>query len=137
MYEIGKKIEWDAAHRLVNYQGKCQWVHGHRYTAQVCFESAYIDSRGILVDFTDVNERVKKWIMDNWDHGTLVSDLDELMITFLKRQENKYFVIPQNPTAENIAYYLYKVACEKFPNVKISGVTIYETPTSHATYRPD
>lgn len=35
MISITKKIEFEAAHRLSNYQGPCKEIHGHTYKLEV------------------------------------------------------------------------------------------------------
>jgi 6-pyruvoyltetrahydropterin/6-carboxytetrahydropterin synthase len=55
------------------------------------------------------------WLDANWDHAFLVFEEDENALAAVRMVEpTKYFVMPWNPTAENMARYLLEVVA---PNV--------------------
>ena len=67
MHLIRIEITFDGGHRLLDYEGKCAFPHGHTYRAEIFLEAASLDSLGLVHDFTDLRGRVKSWIDDNWD----------------------------------------------------------------------
>lgn len=134
---VAKEINWEAAHRLVyNYPGKCRHVHGHSYKA--VFElalspSASLDKFGFVRDFSDF-KKVKRWVMDHWDHASLVCCDDKTWITWLRKNRQRYFLFGSNPTAENIAKQLMVIASAALDTSRcyVRTVTVYETVTSKA-----
>ena len=78
------------------------------------------------------------WIDENWDHALLIWEKDKSLLDFCRKENQKYYVFPLNPTAEAMSKYLFeqidgsKITREN--KVKIKSITIYETDTSYATY---
>lgn len=119
MFELMVKDSFAAAHNLRDYKGKCERVHGHNYIVEAYFTSSSLGPDGLAIDFTILKKHLKK-IIDKLDHRNLNKD-----ITFFK----KY-----NPSAENIARFIYDYLKTKVKKVKISKVAIYESESSMAAY---
>jgi len=123
MFEVSVEQTFAAGHALRNYKGKCENVHGHNYRVRITMQGDQLDSTGLLVDFLDVKSLIGG-VVDYLDHQ-FINDLppfDEL-----------------NPSAENIAKYFYDRVNGGLKNdvpVRVSEVTIWETDTSSAVYRP-
>jgi 6-pyruvoyltetrahydropterin/6-carboxytetrahydropterin synthase len=123
MFEVSVEQTFAAGHALRNYKGKCENVHGHNYRVRITMQGDQLDSTGLLVDFLDVKSLIGA-VVDYLDHQ-FINDLppfDEL-----------------NPSAENIAKYFYDRVSGGLKNdvpVRVSEVTIWETDTSSAVYRP-
>ena len=85
MYYISKRLEIAFAHRLtLNYESKCQRLHGHNgiVTLYCCAEE--LDANGMVVDFS----HVKQQISEQLDHRYLND------------------IVDFNPTAENLARWI-------------------------------
>ena len=54
IYQVTKIIPFCYGHRLLNYDGKCKYLHGHNGLAEISLSSKKLDHRGMVVDFTDV-----------------------------------------------------------------------------------
>ncbi len=121
MYEVIVETGFSAAHRLENYRGKCENLHGHNWKVEITVESEQLDDTGLAMDFTELKAYAGE-IMEKFDHKNL-SDLPE----FLRR----------NPTTENIARIIYELLEQKLEsrNVSIYKVTVAESETSRAGYR--
>lgn len=131
MYQVTKIIHFCYGHRLLNYEGMCQHPHGHNGRVEILLESEKLDNRGMVVDFSDISRIVKKWIDSTLDHRMLLKTEDP-MIAFLKQNNEPYFTMKENPTAENIAKLIYEYArSQKFP---VKKVTLWETESSFASY---
>lgn len=131
MFRVTQEIEFCYGHRLLNYDGKCRFLHGHNGKAVIVLEGANLDSRGMLVDFTDIKKSLATWIDATLDHRMILHEKDPTVDFFLEQRE-PIFTIPDNPTAENIARLIYLFAKEqKFP---IAEVTLWETTKAYATY---
>ncbi|QDU78593.1 6-carboxy-5,6,7,8-tetrahydropterin synthase [Polystyrenella longa] len=132
MYRITQEIHFCYGHRLLNYSGKCRHLHGHNARVQIILEGADLDERGMLIDFSDIKAKLRTWIDDELDHRMILCK-DDPVLEALKDTEEPFFVIDDNPTAENIARLIYNKAVDfEFPVVE---VCLWETPNSQATYR--
>lgn len=135
---IMKRIRFSAGHRLFGHGGKCEFFHGHNYVAEFYVRSMEdeIDDVGRVIDFRDLKNRLKTWIDDNWDHAFLINEVDDNAIAAIRvSQPNKYYTLPYNPTAENIARYLLDNVCPKVldgTNATAVRVVVWETQDSCA-----
>jgi len=133
-------LAFDAAHRLVNHEGKCAHLHGHRYTVEVeCSPSlpgGPLDSIGRVLDFSVIKDVLGKWIDDRLDHGILVNeDDDELRTLLVSLGETRVYCLPCNPTAENIAAEIMRVGQGMLSGVRLVRVRVWETPNAFAEVR--
>lgn len=133
MFEIVKSVEFCYGHRLLNYDGPCQHLHGHNARVDIMLSSDSLDERGMVVDFTDVKTVAKEWIDNHLDHTLLLAASDPI-IPVLEASGEKFFIMQDNPTAENIAKLIYEqIVGQGFPLV---SVTLWESETSFARYLP-
>jgi 6-pyruvoyltetrahydropterin/6-carboxytetrahydropterin synthase len=133
---IMRRIKFCAGHRLYQHGGKCEHFHGHNYVADFFVTGDQQDSVGRVVDFAELKVLCKGWLDEHWDHSFLVHEEDTNAIEALKHvKPSRLFVMPYNPTAENMARYLLEEVC---PNLlaKTGGrairVRIWETDESYA-----
>jgi len=120
-------------HRLLNYSGKCRYLHGHNARAVITLERDALDARGMVEDFSEVKRMVREWLDEEIDH-TLLLCRDDPLLPLLRQAGERVYVTQENPTAEVIARMLYDyVAGKGFPVVEVA---VWETDTSHASYRP-
>jgi len=131
-----RRIEFDSAHRVMGHEGKCKNLHGHRYCLEATFVAKNLDTLGRVVDFGVIKEELGGWIDEHWDHTTILFDKDKSLgkaISDVTGQ--KIFYLPTNPTAENMAEYIYQHVCPKlFAKLPIECVRIRlnETPNCYA-----
>lgn len=131
MFRVTREIAFCYGHRLLNYDGKCRYLHGHNARAVVTLEGSELDSRGMLVDFVDIKERLQSWIDENLDHNMLLCAEDPILPVLRDRGERVY-VMDCNPTAENIARLIYLKAREA--GLPVAEVLIWETENCFAAY---
>ncbi len=130
MYELKVSSTFSSAHNLRGYNGKCENIHGHNWQIEVVVYSELLNGIGIAVDFKILKNHLKL-IMEKLDHKYI--------------NELPYFE-NINPSAENIAKYIFKefnILLENnnenrnedgTSNVKVKKVNVYETATSMASY---
>ena len=125
-------LEFDAAHRLVDHEGLCAHLHGHRYRAEIeC--AAPLDAVGRVVDFSVIKARVGGWIAEQWDHAAIVNAEDTPLLGLLEGiGERRVYHLAGNPTAENIAAELLRVASAMLAPIRVVRVRIWETPNCFA-----
>ena len=126
-----KEIHFCYGHRLLDYDGKCRYFHGHNGKVEVQLSSETLDAKGMVRDFTEIKEILQTWIDKTLDHRMLLHRKDPLRETLEKAGE-PVFTMETNPTAENIAKLIYDTA--KAKGLPVSLVTLWETPNSFATY---
>ncbi len=132
MFRVTQHIDFCYGHRLLNYAGKCRHLHGHNGRAVIVMEGEELDGCGMVVDFAEIKRSIRTWIDDQLDHRMILNENDPVL-PHLQSQAELLFVIPVNPTAENIAKLIFDFAASQgFP---VSEVSLWESPNSYATYR--
>ena len=100
---VGRTFYFDASHHLPAYKGKCEQLHGHTYRLDVVIEGA-VGKEGMVLDFNEIGRLVESAVIEKLDH----QDLNELI---------------KNPTAENIAEWIWKQLSSK---LKLHSIKLYE-----------
>jgi 6-pyruvoyltetrahydropterin/6-carboxytetrahydropterin synthase len=120
MYEISVESSFSAAHRLRDYQGPCENLHGHNWLVRASVRCETLDACGLGIDFRVLKGHLKK-ILNEFDHRDLNTVLEPLRI---------------NPSSENIAQYIYEKleAALAGWNGSIARVEVFETPGCCAAY---
>ena len=131
MFRVSQEIEFCYGHRLLNYNGKCKYLHGHNGKAIIVLEGGALDDRGMLVDFSDIKKSVAGWIDANLDHRMILHSADPV-VPLLQAQQEPLYLIDENPTAENIAKLIYTYA--RSAGLPVKEVRLWETFKSHAVY---
>lgn len=141
---VTKSIEIDMGHRVPNHKSKCRNLHGHRYKIEVGVDDKVVSTKGssdegMVIDFSDLKAVMVKVLDDVYDHSFTIYEKDELIAEFLHWKDGlgmKINVVDYIPTAENLAanwYYWLRKELDEM-NIRIHHVTVWETPTSSATY---
>lgn len=132
-FRVSREIDFCYGHRLLNYEGKCRFLHGHNGRAIITIESAMLDERGMVMDFTEIKRVVSTWIDERLDHRMLLHRNDPA-VPILQGLGEPIFLMDENPTAENIAKLIYDFTASRgFPIVQCQ---LWETPHCFATYQP-
>lgn len=132
MYSVTKTITFCYGHRLLNYDGKCRYLHGHNGRVEIELTSDSLDRRGMVRDFSEIKRVIQGWIDRELDHKMLLCRQDPVL-PILQELGEPYFVMEVNPTAEAIAQLIFDYAVSQgFP---VSAVRLWETDSSVATYR--
>lgn len=144
MHKVIKSFEFDAAHRLHEYNGLCANIHGHRYKVEFEFMCPALDGLGIGVDFGCIKSIAKTWVDENWDHALLLNSNDPFydLISSQVTPEGfddmrLYPFMDINPTAEAMAKELFDVLNPLFEGetpALLSKVRVWETPTGYSEY---
>lgn len=133
MFRVSREIDFCYGHRLLNYEGKCRYLHGHNGRVIITIESETLDPRGMVLDFSDIKRVVSGWIDENLDHAMLLHKSDP-MVRVLQEFGEPLYLMDENPTAENIAKLIYDFTASRgFPIVECQ---LWETPHCYATFRP-
>ncbi len=124
MYEVSVDESFAAAHNLRNYRGKCENLHGHNYKVRITLAGQELDSTGLLYDFVQLKKAIQE-VIRSLDH------------TYLNERP-PFDVL--NPSAENIARYIYDETARQLPRAAngagIASITVWESDVTAATYKP-
>jgi 6-pyruvoyltetrahydropterin/6-carboxytetrahydropterin synthase len=131
MYSVTKRIDFCYGHRLLDYNGICKHPHGHNAVAEIEVRTDALDMRNMVVDFSDIKRIVKGWIDRELDHKMILRH-DDPLVKPLQSLGEPIFIVDSNPTVERIARLIYEVSREQA--LPVVRVTVWETPTSWATY---
>lgn len=130
-----RRILFCAGHRVMNHESKCANLHGHQYELFVTAKAVRLDSIGRVIDFSVLKQVIGGWIDEHWDHGTILSEDDHQWIAAFVAARSKLFILPHNPTAENMAYYLLNFFGPRMMSdygVQIVKIKLYETENCYA-----
>lgn len=123
MFEISIQKSFASAHRLRNYDGQCEAVHGHNWKVEVFVRTGDLNAIGLAIDFKDLKD-ITRSVLSELDHKYLneIPPFDEI-----------------NPSSENIARYLYhRLKAEiKAPGVSVSKISVWESDNAVASYFED
>ena len=131
MYQVTKQFGFSYGHRLIKHKGKCERYHGHNGLVEVVCEGPELNDNRMLIDFDLVSKALKSWIDDELDHRMILNEKDP-MTELLKKKGEKFVSMPDDPTAEALAKLIFDRA--KSQDLPVKKVTVWETPTSHASY---
>ena len=140
MYQLKTVADFDSAHFLSGYQGKCANIHGHRWHVEIEIQAEYLEMqgqmRGMLVDFGDLKRDLKK-LVDEFDHTLIYESgtLREKTVEALLEEGFRLTKVDFRPTAENFSRYFFDRMCGS--GYPVSCATVYETPNNCAVYRRD
>ena len=131
MFQVTREIDFSYGHRLLNYEGKCRYLHGHNGKVLITAKAATLDRRGMVLDFGDIKAVVSRWIDENLDHRMILCR-DDPAVAALRELGEPVYLLDANPTAENIAKLIFDVtAAQGFP---VTEVRLWETPRCFAAY---
>ena len=127
-----RRLEFDAGHRLRNHEGNCKNLHGHRYVIEASFTADALDSVGRVIDFGVIKQRLGEWIDFYWDHNVILWEEDRALGNSIQAEtKQEIFYLPSNPSAENMAHYLFHEVCPKLfgdTGIACTSLRLYETP---------
>jgi 6-pyruvoyltetrahydropterin/6-carboxytetrahydropterin synthase len=120
-YQIVTEDDFSSAHALRGYKGKCENLHGHNWKVKVAVSSKELGELGMIMDFGDLKCMLAE-VLNELDHKDLskVSPFDKI-----------------NPTAENIAAYIFNEMQRELKKIKglkavVKEVKVWESETACA-----
>ncbi len=120
MYELKIITQFSAAHRLENFYGKCEALHGHNWKVEVFLQGERLDEAGLIRDFGEIKARTRE-LLEEIDHKYL-NELPEFR--------------HQNPSSENLARFLFERLAQVLDRdgVQVSRVSVWESDNACASY---
>lgn len=136
---LSKEFEFQMAHALARYPGKCRNLHGHNYRLIVTVASSTTlpndptvplnSQSGMVMDFGEIKSMVEKCIIEPFDHALVVPEGSP----FQHIEQTKLVVTPFEPTSENLLLHFASLLMPHLPQgVKLHALKLYETGSSAA-----
>lgn len=140
---ITRRLEFDAGHRIPDHKSQCRHLHGHRYVIEITLAGGIIDkegdaANGMVMDFSQVKDLAKQYLVDEWDHAFLVFVGDTQVVDFLASMPgHKTVILDRVPTAENLANLAFQRLDSAYRDtygnhLHLQQVRLYETPNCWA-----
>ena len=119
-YQLKVVTDFASAHTLRDYPGACSRMHGHNWKVELEAVATQLDNVGMGVDFKVLKQAANE-VGNELDHRYL-NDLEPFKEI--------------NPTAENIAAYMYKAISDRVNNdsITVTAVTLWETERACVRY---
>jgi 6-pyruvoyltetrahydropterin/6-carboxytetrahydropterin synthase len=120
MFTLCVKDSFAAAHRIEDYNGKCEDLHGHNFLVEVLFAGEKLGKGGMLVDFTILKSHLKD-VLDSLDHK-YINDLP-----FFKERAS---------SSEYLAIYIFNGMKKLIEGigVTVKEVKVWESEKAYAGY---
>jgi len=145
MITITKEFSWDCAHLLAGHLGACKNLHGHTYKMHLTVSNIPTvqmlpEEDGMVIDFKRLKETVNEKLISLIDHSFVYNvksedEVEHAIAKALMKSDRNVFMISYRPTAELMALNFFRFLKEELAAIcTVQKVTIWETPTSFATY---
>jgi len=142
---LTKIFHFDTGHALAGYDGKCRNVHGHSYTLEVTVMGEPITDPnhvkfGMVIDFGDLKEIVKKYVIDDYDHALVLNKNTSYkeIGDFLLERGHHILLVDFQPTGEMMIQDMAARIIPHLPgNMRLHHLRLYETGTSYAEWFAD
>ncbi len=139
---ITKHFDFETAHALYGYDGKCKNVHGHSYQLYVTVIGTPINDvnhvkNGMVLDFGDLKKIVNQEIVDIFDHATVLNKNSphKELAEKIRPHSPKVILVDYQPTSENMIVDFAELISAKLPeSVKLHSLKLYETQNSYAEW---
>jgi 6-pyruvoyl-tetrahydropterin synthase len=137
--EMKFRYRFEAAHRFLNSSSPaCMTPHGHTWHAALHLQSLKnLNADNMVIEFSKVKSYWKILLNEVFDHSYLCNSKDPLIETILiSNPEARLMRFPGDPTTEMISLLLFhksELTLAQSPLsqfVKVSGITVEETPTN-------
>ncbi|MFA6269198.1 MAG: 6-carboxytetrahydropterin synthase [archaeon] len=123
---IKTSANFESAHRLSNYEGKCKRLHGHNWKVDLEVESTKLNEFGMVYDFTHL-----KIALSPFDHKILLKKNKENIDLFKGLPEDWICWLDFEPTAENLAIHFAEIISKETKKCKVT-VRVWENEKSYA-----
>ena len=119
-YQLKIVTDFASAHTLRDYPGACSRMHGHNWKVELEVVASSLDNIGMGIDFKEIKKCTRQ----------VTAELDHRYINEIKPFDEI------NPTAENIAAYIYNGVSELINSdrIRVESVTLWETERACVKY---
>jgi len=138
---VTKIFDFETAHALWGYDGKCANIHGHSYKLTVSITGAIINDvnavkNGMIIDFSDLKKIVKEAVINPFDHALLVNGkTPHAKYAEVENGFSKIILCDYQPTCENMLVDMVKRILAGLPQgISLKYAKLQETDNSFAEW---
>lgn len=135
---LTKEFDFETAHALDGYEGKCKDIHGHSYHLKVTVigepsQEFHLSDCGMVVDFGDIKKVVRDFVYEEFDHRLILRN--DSRFKGIEEQNERVRFVPYQPTCENMLIEIITILQSKLPaNVDLHSAFLRETGNSYAEW---
>ena len=135
---ITKEFDFEAAHALDGYNGKCKDIHGHSYHLELTFigtpkSDLGLSDCGMVVDFGDIKKIVKTQILPLFDHRLILRK--DTRFKEIESINERIRLVDYQPTCENMLIEIVEILKKYEPkDAKLVKGFLRETANSYAEW---
>lgn len=118
MFELTVRGDFSSAHFLRDYDGQCKNLHGHTWKVAVTIAGDKLNEIGVMADFVEMKKHLNT-ILARLDHACL--------------NDQEFFKV-HNPTAENLAKYVYTEYKNLIAPLRLVKVQLWESEKADVVY---
>ncbi len=136
---VTKIFSFEMAHALYNHDGACKNIHGHSYKLMVTIKGSPCNNPnspkdGMVIDFSELKNIVKKNIIDIFDHSFVLNQKVEPQ-NYCPQMNGNTIFLPYQPTCENLIIdFAGRLKALLPSNLELYSLKLYETATSFAEW---
>ncbi len=135
---LTKQFDFEAAHALDGYHGKCKDIHGHSYHLNVTIigipcQDVNDTTLGMVMDFADLKIIVKDHIINQFDHWLILKS--DSRFAGLDTINERIRYVEYQPTCENMLLEIVEILQKELPeSIQLHNVFLRETARSYAEW---
>ncbi len=134
---VTKIFDFETAHALWGYDGKCKNIHGHSYKLTVSISGNVINDpddvkNGMIMDFTDLKKIINTNVVDEFDHCLIVNgNTPHKDYAKVENGFSKIMLCNYQPTAENMLIDMVDRIVKNLPvHITLKYAKLQETDNS-------
>ncbi len=138
---VTKIFDFETAHALWGYDGKCANIHGHSYKLTVSISGNIIKDNsavknGMIIDFSDLKKIINGTVIEEFDHALLVNGhTPHAKYAEVESGFSKIILCDYQPTCENMLVEMVKRILGALPeNIELKYAKLQETDNSFAEW---
>ncbi len=135
---ITKEFDFETAHALDGYNGKCKDIHGHSYHLEMTFigkpkSDVGLSDCGMVVDFGDIKKIVKTQILPLFDHRLILRK--DTRFKEIESINERIRLVDYQPTCENMLIEIVEILKKNEPKgARLVKGFLRETANSYAEW---
>ena len=135
---ITKEFDFEAAHALDGYEGKCRDIHGHSYHLKITLigepgNDVSLSDCGMVIDFGAIKAIVRERVYEEFDHRLLLRN--DSRFKGIEKDNERVRYVNYQPTCENMLIEVIEMIQKQLQGkVKLHSAFLRETANSYAEW---